>query len=706
MLTRCPQCETIFKVSKKHISAAKGLVRCGSCKGIFNAKEHVIKSKKDLKKVTAEPSVESQTPITATAPEEKNIVEKTVTKKQAVTNTSASHNEPDSFDFLSHGFTSNSAREKFDLTTPPKQTNQHKKPTSKADALERGNTTNINFDSIFNDTSTQEAKKENTASVSKPATFKSKTLQPHKATVVKPVPEKESSSSKASSFISQNVIEFKNAFNSISKKITTKVVNKIQLPKRKDETDNNTQSDSDNIVKQPSSTSSETTTLSSTFATHEKSKNQESPIKPTTMSLTGDSDVFTIAPKKTPKETTQETKSKTAETDKAEKIVKSNPIRTTKKPIEEPIEQSTNESTQASSKPIVKEKPKLKQDAALKLAIQLKKAALEKNQSITNKTPAENVTSLKQKSDSGSRKDQKTNLGNQAQSNPAQTEKTPKPSLNVVDTTSEKHSDNATQNQESKPKLQLVESEVSTKIEQQTKATTTEASNKTEDKTEKTDEKKTTTKDSKLIPKEESKPKDNTDDEIADDSQMQIHIENGDIPMVLRESLEELDLPSRSTEMTLFMIVSMIVLSFGLFLQFSVFRSIEVQQKYPALKPLITKICKTFTCDYSGPRDIKKIQLINRDIRVHPNTKGALLISATIINNANFQQPYPNFSVRLSNLSGKTVAQRYFSPSDYLGKLSNKLLLMPSKQPIRVSLEVVDPGKEAINFEFKFLSIK
>ncbi|MFV2060227.1 MAG: DUF3426 domain-containing protein, partial [Gammaproteobacteria bacterium] len=259
-----------------------------------------------------------------------------------------------------------------------------------------------------------------------------------------------------------------------------------------------------------------------------------------------------------------------------------------------------------------------------------------------------------------------------------------------------KDDDKPIQKQETEPKLQLVETKEKEKEKEKEKS-----EDKPEDKKPPANEKK----DAELIAKE-NPDSDAEEDEKIEGTDVHIHMQTTDIPMVLRESLEELDLPSRSTEMTIFMIFSLILLCAGLLLQFAVFRSIEVQQSYPALKPLITKVCKTFTCDYNGPREIKKIQLISRDIRVHPNTKGALLISATIINNANYQQPYPNFSVKLSNLSGKTTAVRYFSPNDYLGKLSNKLLLMPPKQPIRIALEVVDPGKDAINFEFKFLARK
>lgn len=41
-ITRCPKCNTSFRISESHLNTAKGSVRCGSCLNIFNAKEYLI----------------------------------------------------------------------------------------------------------------------------------------------------------------------------------------------------------------------------------------------------------------------------------------------------------------------------------------------------------------------------------------------------------------------------------------------------------------------------------------------------------------------------------------------------------------------------------------------------------------------------------------------------------------------------------------
>ena len=118
---------------------------------------------------------------------------------------------------------------------------------------------------------------------------------------------------------------------------------------------------------------------------------------------------------------------------------------------------------------------------------------------------------------------------------------------------------------------------------------------------------------------------------------------------------------------------------------------------------MLETFCENIGCQYSGPSDSKQIELVSRDVRLHPKEKDALLISAVMKNNAYFAQPYPNIHIRLSDISGNVVAERVFNPKTYMGKLSNPFLLMRSKTPVHINFEVVDPGKDAVNFEFTFL---
>ena len=151
------------------------------------------------------------------------------------------------------------------------------------------------------------------------------------------------------------------------------------------------------------------------------------------------------------------------------------------------------------------------------------------------------------------------------------------------------------------------------------------------------------------------------------------------------------------------MIALIVILAVGFLFQLVFFRSYELANRFHALAPVLTAICSSLPCRYSGSIDVSKIELINRDVRSHPTQKNALLISAAFINNASFDQPYPTIAVKLSDLSGNIVATRHFKPEEYLDRLYSKFLLMESGTPIHITLAVLDPGDDAINFEFSFL---
>ena len=124
-----------------------------------------------------------------------------------------------------------------------------------------------------------------------------------------------------------------------------------------------------------------------------------------------------------------------------------------------------------------------------------------------------------------------------------------------------------------------------------------------------------------------------------------------------------------------------------------------------SLRPWVQMFCKHASCELSLQVDIGQIELLGQDIRTHPKSDKALLVSATIINNASFTQPFPGLQLSFSDINGIKVATRNFLPEDYLPAKYSTRKGMESNIPIQLELELVDPGKNAVNFEFDFFSI-
>ena len=122
----------------------------------------------------------------------------------------------------------------------------------------------------------------------------------------------------------------------------------------------------------------------------------------------------------------------------------------------------------------------------------------------------------------------------------------------------------------------------------------------------------------------------------------------------------------------------------------------------PRLEPLKAKLCELTDCQHLQVRDPSKIEMISRNVYTHPNEKEALMVSTTLVNHASYAQPYPEVQIDFSNVRGELVASRRFVPEEYLQTDSEQLSLLQSGNPVTFGLEIIDPGKEAITYEFSF----
>ena len=114
-------------------------------------------------------------------------------------------------------------------------------------------------------------------------------------------------------------------------------------------------------------------------------------------------------------------------------------------------------------------------------------------------------------------------------------------------------------------------------------------------------------------------------------------------------------------------------------------------------------VCNWITCVYKVPRALNKIEILNRSIFTHPQHNNALMVTVTIINRAEFAQPYPIVQLRFLDVSGDVIAARQFNPQEYLGNTWSKQSIMQTARPTSIQLEVVDFGEEVVGYEFDFL---
>lgn len=125
--------------------------------------------------------------------------------------------------------------------------------------------------------------------------------------------------------------------------------------------------------------------------------------------------------------------------------------------------------------------------------------------------------------------------------------------------------------------------------------------------------------------------------------------------------------------------------------------------KIKDLRPWLQQMCDIGGCVLPAPKDTSLIVLSGKNIFTHPNTENALMISATIVNQASFVQEFPIIELRFENVRGKTIAGRRFHAKEYLGIPAEQISQMQPETPVNFNLEIKDPGNEMVSYEFTFL---
>jgi predicted Zn finger-like uncharacterized protein len=158
-----------------------------------------------------------------------------------------------------------------------------------------------------------------------------------------------------------------------------------------------------------------------------------------------------------------------------------------------------------------------------------------------------------------------------------------------------------------------------------------------------------------------------------------------------------------STLSTLSWSAAILLLIAGLVTEYAWFNRDQLLNQHQ-LQPYIAALCGHIRCDgYISLRDPGSIEMLSRNVYTHPNEKNALMITATMINHADFAQALPDVQIDFSSTRGDVVASRRFKPAEYLQSDHDALRPMQPDTPVTFNLEVVDPGKNAITYEFQFL---
>lgn len=158
----------------------------------------------------------------------------------------------------------------------------------------------------------------------------------------------------------------------------------------------------------------------------------------------------------------------------------------------------------------------------------------------------------------------------------------------------------------------------------------------------------------------------------------------------------------RSGVKTIALVFFNIIAILGLAVQHAYFNFDELarQDNY---RPIYKMVCDQLGCKLPTRVNVSKIQGTNLVVRSHPMEPNAIVIDVIVYNRAKYSQPYPDLKLAFEDLNGKPVASRRFKPKEYIQDQKIDLTNMPSNTPVHITLEIVDPGPQASNYQIDFL---
>ena len=86
----------------------------------------------------------------------------------------------------------------------------------------------------------------------------------------------------------------------------------------------------------------------------------------------------------------------------------------------------------------------------------------------------------------------------------------------------------------------------------------------------------------------------------------------------------------------------------------------------PIVGGWLREACSQLGCELPLIAAPQQLRLLASNVQAHPSVSGALMISASVRNDAIFAQPFPVLTVTLSDAQGQRIAMRRLQPREYL----------------------------------------
>jgi predicted Zn finger-like uncharacterized protein len=122
----------------------------------------------------------------------------------------------------------------------------------------------------------------------------------------------------------------------------------------------------------------------------------------------------------------------------------------------------------------------------------------------------------------------------------------------------------------------------------------------------------------------------------------------------------------------------------------------------PLLRPWLNLACETLGCVLPPYKDVPRIQIYDRTLHTLSGGENGFEFRLVFANQSNLPQAFPKLKLVLSEINGRTVAERIFEPPEYLAGQPGDAL-MPVGKPFEVRLLLAKPGRDIGGFAFDLI---
>lgn len=126
----------------------------------------------------------------------------------------------------------------------------------------------------------------------------------------------------------------------------------------------------------------------------------------------------------------------------------------------------------------------------------------------------------------------------------------------------------------------------------------------------------------------------------------------------------------------------------------------ETLARHPSFGPQLSRLYTAIGQPLAPQWQLQAYSIKQWGIVSDPQESGTLRVRASVTNGASFAQPYPLLQLSLEDRFGGKVGTREFKPEEYLARNTQATRLLAAGESANVDLAIVDPGSDAVGFQF------